>query len=108
MRRGDISLVALQGDYGKLRPVVIIQSDFFIEHSSVVVCPLTSHLTNSNLFRVLVEPASSTGLEKISQVMVDKPQTIRRERLKERIGSVDEDTLLRVSRSLLVFLGLAG
>lgn len=29
MRRGDIVTIALQGDYGKPRPALIIQSDLF-------------------------------------------------------------------------------
>ena len=39
--------------------------------------------------------------------MVDKPQSVVRERLGPVFGRVDDDTMLAVSRALAVFLGLA-
>lgn len=51
--------------------------------------------------------APRTGLHKPSQIMVDKPQTIPREKVGEVIGSVNAETMLAVSRSLTVFLGIA-
>jgi mRNA interferase MazF len=43
LKRGDVVVVALPGDYGKPRPALIIQSDLFNEtHASVTVIPVTS------------------------------------------------------------------
>ena len=107
MKRGDIRLVALQGDYGKPRPAVIIQSDLFnTEHTSIVICPITSDLRDTPLFRVTIEPSTQNGLRKLSQIMLDKPHTVKRERLGERIGRLNKETLLRLDRSLMVFLNL--
>ena len=39
--------------------------------------------------------------------MVDKIATRRRERLSEPIGSLDDETMLRLGRSLALFIGLA-
>jgi mRNA interferase MazF len=39
--------------------------------------------------------------------MVDKVVTVPRGRLGQRIGQLSDDDLLRLNRSLLVFLGLA-
>jgi mRNA interferase MazF len=39
--------------------------------------------------------------------MVDKPMSVKRERIGRTIGHVDEDTMLSVTRSLAVFLGFA-
>ena len=56
MKRGDIVTIAVTGDYGKPRPAVIIQSDFFNDtHASVLVCPFTSALSDAPLFRIDVE-----------------------------------------------------
>ncbi|MEZ1817420.1 type II toxin-antitoxin system PemK/MazF family toxin, partial [Pseudomonas aeruginosa] len=44
MKRGDLVTVALQGDYGKPRPALVIQSDQFPGTASVVVLPVTSTL----------------------------------------------------------------
>ena len=40
MRRGDLVSIALQGDYGKPRPALVIQSDLFDEHPSITVLPV--------------------------------------------------------------------
>jgi len=40
-------------------------------------------------------------------VMVDKTQTVARQRIAGVIGRVDDDTLLAVNRALAVFLGFA-
>ncbi len=108
MQRGDIVLTVFSGDFGKPRPAVVVQTNLVNEtHASVTLCPLTSRLIDAPLFRLDVEPSEGNGLQKPSQVMVDKIATVRRERVREVIGKLDEDTLLRLSRSLAFWLGLA-
>ncbi len=107
MRRGDLLTIALQGDLGKPRPALVIQSDLFDAHPSVTVLPLTSALHNAPLFRVTVRPSSENGLHDESQVMVDKPSSVMRERLGPVFGHADDETMLAVNRALAVFLGLA-
>lgn len=106
MRRGDLVSIALQGNYGKPRPALVVQSDLFAEHPSVTILPVTSKLRDTPLFRVLIEPTETNGLRKSSQVMVDKVQTISREKLGEIFGRVTEEDMLAVSRALAVFLGV--
>jgi mRNA interferase MazF len=106
VRRGDLVSIALQGDYGKPRPALVVQSDLFAEHPSVTILPVTSELRDTPLFRVLIEPTETNGLRKSSQVMVDKVQTISREKLGEIFGRVTEEDMLTVSRALAVFLGV--
>ena len=87
MKRGDVVIVAAAGDYGKPRPAVIVQSDAFpAGHASVVVCQMTSELSEAPDFRVTLEPSATNGLRERSQVMADKPVTIRRERIGRRIA----------------------
>ena len=107
MRRGDLLTIALQGDLGKPRPALVIQSELFDAHSSVAVLPLTSTLLQALLFRITVHPSAENGLRDVSQVMVDKPSSVMRERLGPVFGHADEDTMLAVNRALAVFLGLA-
>ena len=99
--------IALQGDLGKPRPAVVIQSDLFDLHPSVSVLPLTSLLHDAPLVRIAVHPGAANGLRDESQVMVDKPSTVMRERLGPVCGRVDDETMLAVNRALAVFLGLA-
>ena len=56
MRRGDLVTVSLQGDCGKPRPALVIQSDMFSEARSKTVLPLTSTLIDAPLIRVQIEP----------------------------------------------------
>jgi len=107
VKRGDIVTIALQGDYGKPRPALVIQSDLFAEHPSVTVLPVTSQRRDAPLFRIDVEPSDGNGLRKISAVMVDKPQTVARTRIGSTIGRLDDDSMLAVTRALAVFLGFA-
>lgn len=107
MRRGDLVTIALQGDLGKPRPALLIQSDLFDAHPSVTVLPLTSQLHDAPLFRVTVQPSATNGLRDASQVMVDKPSSVLRERLGPVFGRLDDETMLTVNRALAVFLGLA-
>jgi len=101
MRRGDLVTVALQGDLGKPRPALVIQSDLFDLHPSVVILPVTSELRDAPLFRILVDSTELNGLNKPSQVMVDKPQSITREKVGAVFGRLDDETMLAV------FLGFA-
>jgi mRNA interferase MazF len=107
MRRGDLLTVALQGDLGKPRPALVIQSDLFDVHPSVTVLPITSALHDAPLFRITVLPDAGNGLHAVSQVMVDKPQSVARDRLGAVIGHADDTTMLAVNRALVVFLGLS-
>lgn len=107
MRRGDLVTITLQGDYGKPRPALIIQSDLFEEHPSVTVLPVTSVLREAPLFRISVQPDTDNGLRKPSQIMVDKAQTVPREKIGDTIGRLDDEALLTINRALVVFLGFA-
>ena len=105
--RGDFVTIAMQGDFGKPRPALIIQADLFSELESVTVLPVTSTLVEAPLFRVTVQPTSANGLQKPSQVMVDKAMTVRRDKIGEAFGSASDSTMLEVGRCLAVFLGIA-
>lgn len=107
MRRGDLVSVALQGDLGKPRPALIIQSDLFDTHPSITILPVTSVLREAPLFRIAVKPSEQNGLTKPSQVMVDKPQSVAREKIGAVFGRLDDGTILAVNRALAVFLGFA-
>jgi len=108
MKRGDLVIVSAPGDYGKPRPAIVIQSDLFNEtHASIVVCLVTRERQDAPLFRIDVQPSETTGLKMASQIMVDKIVTLRRERVDQRIGRVNDETLIRLNRSLALFIGLA-
>jgi mRNA interferase MazF len=95
------------GYAGKPRPVLIVQDDAFAERDSVTVCLITTDPVDLPVFRIPVEPTADNGLRAASHLMADKVTTVQRSRLGQRIGCLADDDLLRLNRSLLVFLGLA-
>ncbi|NTW53908.1 MAG: type II toxin-antitoxin system PemK/MazF family toxin [Chlorobaculum sp.] len=107
MKRGSVVTIALQGDYGKPRPALVVQSDYFMEHQSVTVLPITSDLRPAPLFRIDVEPDAANGLLKTSQIMVDKAQTVPSEKIGKVIGNLDDATMMAVNRALALWFGFA-
>lgn len=107
MMRGDLVTVAIQGDFGKPRPALIVQANQFSEHGSVTVLPLTSTLVAAPLLRVMVQPSPENSLQKPSQVMVDKAMTVKRDKVGPAFGHIGADVLVEVERCLAVFLGIA-
>ena len=107
LKRGDLVTVALQGDQGKPRPALIVQSDHFADLPAVTVLPVTGTLLDAPLLRPAIEPTAGTGLSKRSQIMIDKPQTIHRSKVGGVIGQLDAASLRTVDRALVLFLGLA-
>ena len=103
--RGDLVTVSLQGDYGKPRPALVIQSDLLTDLDSVVLCPVTSDLRNA-VFRVTVEPNPANGLRTISQVMVDKLSTLPKPKISEPFGRLDDERMKAVDRALLLVVGM--
>jgi len=108
MRRGDVLTVAATSDYGKPRPAVIVQTDALpAEHASVIVCQMTSELTEAPELRVTIDPTKGNGLRARSQVMADKPVTIRRERIGQPLGRLDDEDMTRLNVALAFVMGLA-
>ncbi len=107
MKRGDVVLVVLKGDYGKPRPAVVIQSDLFSAHPSVAVLPFTSEVDTHAELRVAVSPAAENGLLAPSQLMVDKPHTVVREKVARVVGRLTGRQMTAVDRALALFLGFA-
>ena len=107
VRRGDLVTVATPRDYGKPRPALIVQNDAFSEILSVTVLPLTSDLQPAPLLRITIEPSLENGLERRSQIMVDKATTVQRTKIGARIGRADPEIMRSTDAALGLFLGLA-
>lgn len=107
VKRGDVVIAVAAGDYSKPRPVVVVQSDVYNPtHSSIVVCPITSHFVESPLFRLTVSPDPSNGLRTESQIMIDKLVALRAGRIRKRIGTLRPSELRDLDRALRVWLAL--
>lgn len=106
MIRGDMVTVALQENFGKPRPALVIQSDAFTPtHETVVVLLVSSYVIDAPLFRVSIEPSEQNSLKQTSQVMIDKVMTVKKERLGRVFGHLENRYLSEINRLLAVFMG---
>ena len=109
MRRGEIWTAAAGSGYvGKPRPVVVVQDDRFDATDSVTVCAMTTDPTDAPLIRLVVEPDATNQLPESSRLMVDKLTTVPRSKLREQIGRLNDEDMIRLGRAIVVFLGVAG
>lgn len=108
MKRGEIWTVSGGAPYaGKPRPAVIVQEDRFAATDSITLCVFTTDPTDAPLLRLPIEPTTRNGLKAESRLMIDKVTTVPKARLGRRVGRLNEEDVVRLNRSLTVFLGLA-
>jgi len=108
MKRGNVVTVAIQGDFGKPRPALILQSDVFSDiHATVTVALISSEIVQAPIFRLDIEPSQANGLARPSQVQIDKIMSIRSEKIGSVIGELNDVMMVRVNRALALWLGLA-
>ena len=108
MKRGDLVTVALQGEHGKPRPALVIQSDLFANlTSTVTIALLTSAELDIPILRVPIEPSETNGLRTRSFVMIDQTFSASTRRFGDVFGHLDDADMLSVNRGLAVFLGIA-
>lgn len=95
LQRGLIVTFATSGVYlGKPRPAVVVQANRWLQgHPSVTLCPLTSTLLEAALVRIPVNPTSSNGLPKPSQLMTDKLFTVPTAAIGAVMGILESGTL---------------
>ena len=100
-------IATYSGDYGKPRPGVIVQASAFNQsHETVVLCPITSHLTGLSMFRVPLARSAATGLHQDSEIMVDKITVSKRQRIRQRVGRLSAEQLGEVNAALRTWLDL--
>ena len=108
MKRGDIVIAAIAGDYGKPRPYVVVQTNALAEMDSVILCPTTSDVRGASAIRVPLRTDAETGLRAPSEIMVEKLQTVRRNRISQVIGRLDDEAISLLDARLAFVLGLRG
>jgi mRNA interferase MazF len=68
---------------------------------------MTSEVADAPDFRVTLDPSDQNGLRVRSQIMADKPVTVRRERIGKRVGRLAADDIRRLNAGLAFVMGLA-
>ena len=111
IKRGDIYYADLSpvigSEQGGLRPVLIVQNDVGNKYSpTVIAAAITSQQTKSNLPTHIKINATGCGLSKDSIVLLEQIRTIDKQRLKEKMGSLDYNSMTGINKALSVSFGL--
>jgi mRNA interferase MazF len=95
-------------ELGRPRPGIIVQADELgNDTTSVLVCPMSSDLSEFRRTRPVIEPSAENGLRLRSQVMTEKVVPLRRDRIRRVIGALDAESTETLNGALLLVLGLA-
>lgn len=110
IRRGDIFYADLSpvigSEQGGVRPVLIVQNDVGNKYSPTIIAgAITSRLTKAKLPTHIEISSGRFGLQKDSVILLEQLRTLDKRRLKAKIGSLDDDTMTRVDRAILISLG---
>ncbi|MDV3428962.1 MAG: type II toxin-antitoxin system PemK/MazF family toxin [Bacillota bacterium] len=111
VRRGDIYYADLSpvvgSEQGGIRPVIILQNDVGNKYSpTVIVAAITSQINKAKLPTHVEISSEDYGLNKDSVVLLEQVRTLDKRRLKEKIGHMTEDDILKVDEALIISLGL--
>ena len=112
VKRGEIWLSNLNPSkgtqLGKIRPVLILQTDFLNEmHSSTIILPITSKVTKGiEYLRVHLKSSKANGLEKDSDVLIDQLVAVDNKRLIQKLGKVTHSELDLIAANVSIVLDL--
>ncbi|MCR4646743.1 MAG: type II toxin-antitoxin system PemK/MazF family toxin [Oscillospiraceae bacterium] len=111
VKRGDIYYADLSpvvgSEQGGIRPVLIVQNDVGNRHSpTVIAAAITSRLDKAKLPTHISLDAATCGLQKDSIVLLEQIRTIDKRRLKDKMGSIDRDSMTKVDNALSISFGL--
>ncbi len=112
IRRGDIFYADLSpvvgSEQGGLRPVLIVQNDVGNKFSpTVIAAAITSQISKTKLPTHIGVYADSYGLAKDSVILLEQIRTLDKQRLKEKMGHLDEAVMEKVNEAISVSFGLS-
>ena len=111
IRRGDIYYADLSpvvgSEQGGKRPVLIIQNDTGNLHSpTVIAAAITSRMGKNRLpTHIDINAERVEGLSKDSVVLLEQVRTIDKQRLGDKMGHLDDETMTHVNTALSVSFG---
>lgn len=110
IKRGELYYADLSpvvgSEQGGVRPVLVVQNDVGNKYSpTVIAAAVTSKINKAKLPTHIELPSNSYGLAKDSVILLEQIRTLDKRRLKERIGELNESTMTRVDKAILISLG---
>lgn len=112
IKRGDMFYADLSpvigSEQGGIRPVLIIQNDLGNKYSPTVIAAAITSQTNKNKLPTHIEINSKDcGLKNNSVILAEQIRTIDKSRLKEKIGHIEDTTVMnKINNALGVSFGL--
>ncbi len=111
VKRGDIFYADLSpvvgSEQGGVRPVLIVQNDIGNKYSpTVIIAAVTSQINKAKLPTHIEIMADDFGLSKDSVILLEQIRTIDKKRLREKLGKLSDDLMIKVNEALTVSLGL--
>ena len=111
VKRGEIFYADLSpvigSEQGGIRPVIIIQNDIGNRYSpTVIVAAITSQINKAKLPTHVEISSEEYGLNRDSVVLLEQVRTIDKQRLREKIGKLDELQMVKVNDAISVSFGL--
>lgn len=111
IRRGDIFYCDLSpvvgSEQGGTRPVLVLQNDIGNQYSpTTIIAAITSQISKAKLPTHVEVKRLNSGLEKDSVILLEQIRTIDRSRLKEKVTTLDHDTMDKVKKAAEISLGL--
>lgn len=113
IRRGDFFYADLSpvvgSEQGGVRPVIVVQNNVGNKYSpTIIIAPVTSQTNKTNLpTHVNLQATKSFGLPKNSVVLLEQLRTIDKRRLREKIGSADEEIMRKIDDAMAISVGLS-
>ncbi len=112
VKKGDLFFADLSpvvgSEQGGVRPVLVVQNDVGNKYSpTIIVAAVTSQTGKAKLPTHVQLSATEGGLSKDSVVLLEQLRTIDKQRLKEKIGALNENQIPDVEKALSVSLGIA-
>jgi mRNA interferase MazF len=91
---------------GKVRPVLIVQTNLLRDHPSSVICPITTNVAlNSEILRVHLKKGTA-NLKSDSDIMIDQIRAIDNRRLTKKVGELPHDLQFKVKENIKIILDL--
>ena len=111
VKKGDLYFADLSpvvgSEQGGIRPVLVVQNDIGNRYSpTIIVAAVTSQKNKAQLPTHVEIEAADNGLSRNSVVLLEQLRTIDKSRLKERIGTLDQEVMPDVNEALSVSLGI--
>ncbi len=111
VKRGDIYYADLSpvvgSEQGGVRPVLIVQNDVGNKFSpTVIAAAITSRHDKNNLPTHIEVNAADCGLSRDSVVLLEQVRTIDKQRLREKMGTLDNNDMGKINHAISVSFGL--